>query len=219
MLLRTIGFIMLVSVLTVTMLTVTASMARIAAYERALGYIPAAYQTALAALQQSFATGAYVATAAPAPPVCVSNDDPCTFYASSSISVSTQATPQPLSACNASPNCAANLQMHPAVAEGRVSIEATLTVLNGNRQPVVTRHRYITARTFAVAPYIAVTGERDGTMANRGTASEGDNAGAPKTQIAVKYHDTTGANPDISSDRWATEGWTNGNTTPGTWSP
>lgn len=218
MLLRTIAFTVLVSVLTVTMLTVTAAMARIAAYERALAYVPAAYQSALATLHQSFAGGTYVA-AGPAEPACVSNDNPCTFFATSTLAVSTQATPQPLSPCDASPNCAANLQVHPAVAEGRASIEVTLTILNADRQPVVTRHRSITARTFSVAPYFALTGERDGTMTDRTTASEGDNAGAPTTQITVKYHDTTGANTDIKSDRWATEGWTNGNTTTGTWSP
>ena len=220
MLLRTMSFTVLASVLTATMLTVTAAMARIAAYERALAYVPAAYQIALASLQQSFATGAYAA-AAPSDPACVSNSKPCTFYATSAIAVTTQATPQPLSACGASPNCAANLQRHPAVAEGRISVKATLTILNGNRQPVVTRLRYITARTFGVAPYLAVTGERDGTMSDRTTASEGDSAGASKTQISVKYHDTTGANPDIAGDRWATEGWSNGNgnTTNTTWSP
>ena len=213
MLLRTLAFTVLVSVLTVTMLTVTAAMARIVAYERALLYLPAAYQGALATLRQSFATGSYVA-ASRTDPACVSNDNPCTFFATSTIALSTQATPQPLTECGASPNCAANLQTHPAVAESRISADATLTISNANHQTVVTRHRSITARTFGVAPYLAITGERDGTMSDRTTASEGDDAGAAKTQITVKYHDVTGSNPDIESNHWATEGWTNGNTNP-----
>lgn len=206
------------AILTVTMLTVTASIAKVATYERALGYVPSAYQSALATFKQSFSTGSYAPPASTAP-VCLSNDSPCTFYGTAAITLPPQSAPQATSDCGATANCAANLQVHPVVAESRISARVTIAILDGNRQPLVTRARFISARTFSVAPYVAVTGERDGAVTDRTTASEGDNAGAPATQIIVKYHDTTGTTADIEKDRWSTQGWTNGNTTPSTWSP
>jgi hypothetical protein len=225
MLLRTFFLIFILSLLTLTMLATTLYLGKAVLYERALAYVPAAYQTALARIAQSFAAGngAY----APAPstsPTCISNDTPCTFYANETIALPAQTAPTAARTCDATlSNCAQNMQEQ-VIAESRIGIEVTASIYDAGKSLVVKRTKFLTLRTFGVAPYFAVIGERDGAMGDRGTAPEGENAGLTgsatqaDTQIKVRYHDTTGANPDSEHDRWSTQGWSSGNASASNWS-
>ena len=226
--LRAFFFIAVLSLATVALLNVALFLAKVAAYERALAYVPAGYQSGLAQLETSLARdvqnkypqqGLPYNAVAPVPAVCISNDRPCTYYASSTIVIPSQSAPAATQSCDASQtNCAQNMQEHPAVTEGRAAAQITTSILDRDRVPIVTRTKFVTLRTFGVDPYVALIGERDGAIGNRSAAPEGENAGLPTTQIVVKYHNTQDGS-ETERDRWSTQGWSSGNGSTGTWSP
>lgn len=225
MLLRAFFLIFILSLLTLTMLATTLFLGKAVLYERALAYVPAAYQTGLASIAQSFAAGNGSYVPAPATPLtCVSHDTPCTFYASETIVLPAQTAPAATRACDATlTNCAENMQEQ-VIGEGRIGLQVNASIYDAAQSLIVRRAKFVTVRTFGVAPYFAVIGERDGTVGERGTSPEGENAGLPAsaaqadTQIKVRYHDTTGANPDSEHDRWSTQGWSSGNAGASNWS-
>lgn len=224
MLLRAFFLIFLFSLLTVTTISATAMFSKVLIYNRALGYLPAGYQMGLASVTQSFAGGTFVA-ATPAPASCVSNDAPCSFYASQATIAPSQTAPSATASCASAgvTNCAANLQKQ-VIDEKRMGLQLQITILDANKSPLVSRTKFLTLRTFGVAPYYAVIGERDGAQGDRAPTPEGENAGLPSdpmqagTLIKVQYHDTTGANPDTEHNTWTTQGWSSGNSTPSAWS-
>ena len=86
--------------------------------------------------------------------------------------------------------------------------------------------RYVTLRTFDVAPYVALIGERDGTMNDGASAAEGEDAGnvadgqTDDTRIRVRYYqtpapgETPGPGPTpapVSRDQWTSQRWSNSN--------
>ncbi|MDQ6931149.1 MAG: hypothetical protein M3126_10865 [Candidatus Eremiobacteraeota bacterium] len=224
MLLRAFFLIFLFSVLTVTMLATTGLYARAKAVDRALAFVPAAYQRGLATLPQAFANGAFVPPQSQAA-TCISNDSPCGYSSTQTITVPAQTAPLVSTACApAAPNCARNLQKQ-GIDESRLGLQMAITIFDARGNPVVTRTKYMTLRTFGVAPYFALIGERDGAFGDRAVDAEGENAGAAAspmqsgTQIRVLYHDTTGANPDSEHDTYSTQGWNSGNAGSPDWSP
>ncbi|GAC1500542.1 MAG: hypothetical protein NVS1B14_04540 [Vulcanimicrobiaceae bacterium] len=223
--LRTFFLASLIALLTTALLVVCAASARTVRDARLRAYIPLGYQLALANLQQSIAADYVAGRPQHGLPftrpravlnACVAADDPCRVRATAWAEFSTQ-TPPGTAACSAAPSCAQNLQVQGAVAEGRASVHVIVEVMRGDGMLVLSRDKYVTLRTFAVSPYAAVIGERDGATAESAADGEGDSAGLSTTRIAVKYRAPGRA--DVPQNVWSTRGWTGGNAQRDRWSP
>ncbi|MGH7716864.1 MAG: hypothetical protein ACREML_12805 [Vulcanimicrobiaceae bacterium] len=76
-----------------------------------------------------------------------------------------------------SPNVVATeIQQHPKIAEGRVAATITETVRATDGTPLAVRTEYVTLRTFAVPPFVAIDGLTDASGA-RDVPFEGDAGG------------------------------------------
>ena len=71
---------------------------------------------------------------------------------------------------------ATDIQLHPAIAEGRVAATIVNTVATVAGTPLAVRTEYVTLRTFAVPPYAAIDGITDAAAA-RDVPVEADAAG------------------------------------------
>ncbi|GAC1392938.1 MAG: hypothetical protein NVSMB31_11640 [Vulcanimicrobiaceae bacterium] len=227
MLLRAFYLSFLLSLLTMAELMMTLFISKVLLFERALASIPAGYQHGLALLQAAFQTSGTYVQPQPAPLACVSNDTPCSLYATETITLPPQAAPAAGTSCSnpGITNCAMNLQADAHIAEGRMGVQLVITIADRYKNPIVTRTKYLTLRTFPVAPYVAVIGERDGTMADRTSDAEGETAGLQRapgqddTQIKVTYHNTVTNTDDTARNVWSTQGWSSGNSGSAAWSP
>ncbi|MBC5815972.1 MAG: hypothetical protein GIW97_05465, partial [Candidatus Eremiobacteraeota bacterium] len=182
MLLRVFFLVFILSLVILTMLATTLFMGKAVLYERALAYIPASYQQALATVAQSIkaGNGSYIAPA-PAPLNCISKDSPCSFYAGQTIVVPSQSAPAGARPCDtSSTNCAVNMQEQ-VIGEGRLGLQINASIYDAGKSLLVRRTKYVTLRTFGVDPFFAVIGERDSAAGDRTQAPEGENAGYAAT--------------------------------------
>ncbi len=90
-------------------------------------------------------------------------------------------------------------------------------ITTGDGTLVLSRDKFLTVRTFSVAPYAAVIGERDAATTESAAAGEGDSAGLNATRITVKYRAPGRA--DVEQNAWNTLGWGGGNAQRDGWSP
>ncbi len=174
-----------------------AAMARVATHLAAERYTQAGYERGLSALESSVAndiargadprTGPFAQPSAPAPQ-CAVPGAPCSIELRESLAITTlapvAASPAPAASCDpAAPNCAEDLDENGGVREGRVSGAIAISVTGADGSTLLARVRTVTLRTFAVAPYAAITGTRDGSIDDAARAtSEGDDGGiAPPT--------------------------------------
>ena len=216
----------------VVMLASSLAVQRTVTFERAAATVPDGFAIGLAALRTQLQTQISSGTAPTAPPpttaTCVSGDTPCSYSAVETITLTTQTTPAPAATCapGAASECANNLQAHPLVNEGRVAAAISTAISDSSGTVLLTRVRYVSFRTFAVAPYVALIGERDGTLSDGGTVAEGEDAGnvadaqTDDTRIRVRYYQTTppGSTPvpgptpaPVSRDQWSSQTWSNSN--------
>ncbi|MBV8602351.1 MAG: hypothetical protein JO359_12370, partial [Candidatus Eremiobacteraeota bacterium] len=79
---------------------------------------------------------------------------------------------------------ATSLQTHPAVGEGRLAATIVLTIASAGGAPLAVRTEYLTLRTFAVPPYVALDGLTDAGAAREASA-EGDSGGCDPSHPAT----------------------------------
>ena len=99
------------------------------------------------------------------------------------------------------------------------------SVVAASGEVLVTRHRFVTLRTFGVPPYVAVVGQRDGDDGAATSSPEGEDAGAAgsadvdDTRIHVRYFNAASGTYDAGEVvDWSTRGWSNGNGNASGWS-
>ena len=86
---------------------------------------------------------------------------------------------------------ATDLQTHPSIAEGRVAATIVETVRTRSGTALASRTEYLTVRTFALPPYVAVDGITDGAGA-RDVPHEADAGGCdPATPAACDANNPT----------------------------
>lgn len=202
-----------------------ASVHRAASTAAERGFAAAAAQTRdrISALIQAGADPRAIALAAfEVAPACTSSDapHPCALSASAFVSGTLTAGVGSEPAQNCAPLCATNAQENDSVSEGRVTVRIRVAVAATDGTVYARRDRYVAFRTLRVAPFAAVSGERDAvgdTIASG--AAEGDDGGiSGATTANVRYVNAeTGA--QIDGNAWSARGWSDADDVTGTWDP
>lgn len=240
----------IVMLATVATLSAQLAMTRATIHRQAAQYIQIGFDRAAASLQSSIASGIRNGTLdpralasplpafTPLPVLCVGAQAPCsdfttaTIVLTNTVDVAASATPFP---CDArTTNCALALESDAHVDEGRVAAQIVVRILAADGTLLATRAENVTLRTFATAPYAAVSGARDRSFdAPYPLDTEGDDGGlrsgaAPSacassappddTTVRVAYVNArSGACTDGS--RWQQDGWSNANGNTSGWTP
>jgi hypothetical protein len=169
--------------------------------------------------------GPFVApTPGPPQPACAA--PPCAFLIATQAQLSGQtAVTLPGDAV------AANVQQNAGVGEQRVAALLTVTIANAGGAVFGRAVRRVTLRTFAVAPYVALSGVDEAVAANpnvadfAGTCDGNATCGGVDNRIhaLLRCHDpVTPANcagqPYRQADTFSSNSWQNGNATTDSWS-
>lgn len=167
MLANALFYVMLIALASSAFLTAGAYMSRATIERLAQAAVAPAYQRAVSVLQHAIAAGMQnsnqpqpLPSFTPLPAKCV--DPACTYKARATIAV--QAAPTPASCDASSANCAQNEEANAYVEEGRVAARITVTVVSAGGETLAVRSQDAIFRTFAVPPYAAIIGARDGSF-------------------------------------------------------
>ena len=162
MLTATVLYVAVVVLAMGAMLEGSLAFAQISAKHAAQRYAELAIVQARSTLVASVASqvASHAATIAAPPPVaagplCASSAN-CVFNGSTVFSIT--GTTAGAQSANVS---ATELQTHPAIAEGRIAATIVETVSSNSGAVLASRTEYITLRTFAISPYVAVDGTTD----------------------------------------------------------
>lgn len=190
MLANALFYVALIALAASTMLSAGAAMTRMTVLRLSQRALASGYQRAAAALQQRFASqlqmGGYpspLPSFTPLPPECADDATPCKYTTTATIALTQKAPEVAGTACDLSASsCASNEQANAYVDERRLSARITITVSAADGTPLAVRAGDILLRTFAVPPYVAIAGSRDGSFdGNAEARALGDDAGTPAT--------------------------------------
>lgn len=240
MLAGVLGYVALIALVAATILSAGLAMTRMTIERAIQPYIASGLQTATASLQQTIASdmqnGGVPSPApsfTPIPAACA--DAACTYKTAETITLTQSPPASPARECDATQtNCAPNVQTNPYVAEGRVTALVTVVVTGPGGAAVASRSASVVLRTFAVPPYAAIAGSREGTFDDvLGSASTGDDGGAPPptpnpcasseatpssdTTVRVEYRNAS-TNACTDGSDWADYSYNAGGSSSG-WSP
>ncbi|HET9095490.1 MAG TPA: hypothetical protein VFN37_02415 [Candidatus Baltobacteraceae bacterium] len=180
------AYVALIAIAAATILSAGMAMTRMSIERMTRPYFSSGYERAAAALEQSVAADMqrggipYPAPSfTPIPAACANSA--CTYLTAETIMLTQTAPATPGPACDSSQtNCAPNVQTNSYVAEGRVSAQITVNVLNAQGYSIAARTGTVVLRTFDSPPYVAIAGARDGAFDNvLSAANAGDDGGAP----------------------------------------
>jgi len=175
-------FVTIVALAAGAMLEGGLAFARVSAKHAAEHYVELGLASARSALLSQIgseiASGAQTLEAPPslaAAPACPANNGTCPFVLSAQFALGGT-----LGGTDASNAVATDLQTYPAISEGRVAATIVETVESTAGVRLASRTEYLTLRTFAIPPYVAVDGTTDAAGA-RDAPYEADAAGCDPT--------------------------------------
>lgn len=186
MLAGALAYVALIALVAATILSAGMAMTRMTIERMTQPYFSSGYQRAATSLQQTVASDMQrggVPNPAPAftpiPAACANST--CTYLTAETITLTQAAPATPGPACDVSQtNCAPNVQTNGYVAEGRLTAQITITVLDAQGDSLAARTGTVVLRTFDSPPYAAIAGSRDGIFDDvLNAASAGDDGGAP----------------------------------------
>jgi len=227
MLLRTLFIIALFAVLAETIVHGVHALAQIELRRSAAIAVHGEFESATTAVQRTLAAAIQaggdpqnLAPAAPAPAAT------CILAAGSGCALKGRATiaftaaPSPAATPCAKGACTVYMQNNDAVDEGRVSATISAEALAGNGAVLATRTAAVTFRTFRLAPYAALDGSLDGSLAQAGVGDDGGaapNGTAPGSLIDVIYQNRV-SKKSIPANVWRSQVQNTG-AAPEAWSP
>lgn len=186
MLAGALAYVALIALIAATILSAGMAMTRMTIERMTRPYFSSGYQRAAASLEQTVASdmqrGGLPYPAPSFTPIAAAcANSTCTYLTAETITLTQSAPATPGALCDASQtNCAPNVQTNGYVAEGRLTAQVTVNVLNAQGDPIATRTGTVVLRTLDSPPYAAIAGSRDGAFDDvLNAASAGDDGGAP----------------------------------------
>lgn len=239
MLAGALAYVALIAIVAATILSAGMAMTRLSIERMTLPYFSSGYQRAAAALEQTVADDMWrggipypAPSFMPIPAACANSA--CTYLTAETIMLTQTAPATPGPACDTSQtNCAPNVQTNGYVAEGRLTAQITVHILNAQGYSIAARTGTVVLRTFESPPYVAIAGARDGAFDNvLSAANAGDDGGAPPatpnpcasassvsddTAVRVEYRNKD-TNACTDGSAWANSSYSVRGASPG-WSP
>lgn len=203
MLAGVLAYVALIALVAATILSAGLAMTRMTIERMTRPYVAAGYQRAAASLEQAIAAdmqGGGVPYPAPSftplAPVCANST--CTYRTTETIVLTQTAPATPGPACDTSQtNCAPNVQTNTYVAEGRLTAQITVNLVNAQGYAVAARTGTVVLRTLDSPPYVAIAGSRAGSFDDvLDAAGAGDDGGAPP----ATPNPCAAATPNVSDD-------------------
>ena len=167
------------------------------------------------------------------PAVATCASAPCALFVATSVHLSGQ-TGQQAAQTSGSPGAesvAPNLQQNIGVGERRVSAIVTVTVANAGGAALAQFSRRLTLRTFAVAPYVALSSVDEAVAGNPNVADFGGSCdgstscGSTDNRIHALLRcsdpvtpSNCNGRPYLPADSFSSSSWSNANASSGAWS-
>jgi len=167
------------------------------------------------------------------PPVAACASAPCAFFVATSVRLSGQTGQQAAQTSESlgAESVAPNVQQNNGVGERRVSAVVTVTVANAGGGLLVRSSRHLTVRTFAVAPYVALSAVDEAVAGNpnvadfAGSCDGSTSCGSTDNRIHALLRCSDPATPSncngrpyAPADSFASSTWPNANASSDAWS-